>query len=59
MDKTTILSELTKLRQICCDPSLLFDNYNGGSAKMDMCIDVIQNAIEGGHKILLFSQFTS
>ena len=57
--KLQILSELTKLRQICCDPFLLFEGYQGGSSKMEVCMDLIRNAISGGHKILLFSQFTS
>lgn len=57
--KIQILSELTKLRQICCDPTLLYENYNHGSAKIEMCMDLIQNAVSSGHKILLFSQFTS
>lgn len=57
--KIQILSELTKLRQICCNPALLFDKYEAGSVKTDMCLDLIKNAIGGGHKILLFSQFTS
>jgi SNF2 family DNA or RNA helicase len=57
--KIQILSELTKLRQICCDPALLYENYKQGSAKIEMCMDLIQNAVSGGHKILLFSQFTS
>lgn len=57
--KIQILSELTKLRQICCNPALLFEGYQENSAKTDMCIDLIENAISGGHKILLFSQFTS
>ena len=54
-----ILSELTKLRQLCCDPALVYENYEGGSAKLDLCIELIQSAVESGHKILLFSQFTS
>lgn len=54
-----ILAELMRLRQICCDPSLIFDNYNGGSAKVDLCVDLVKRAIDGGHKVLLFSQFTS
>lgn len=57
--KIEILAMLTKLRQICCDPSLLFDNYTGGSAKLEMCLELIQNCISSGHKLLLFSQFTS
>ena len=58
-DKIKILAELTKIRQICCDPSLLFENYDGESAKREACIDLIHSAIEGEHRILLFSQFTS
>lgn len=58
-NKIQILAELTKLRQMCCDPSLLFEQYKGGSAKMEMCINLIKNAVSNGHKILLFSQFTS
>lgn len=54
-----ILAELTKLRQICCDPSLCYENYEDGSAKLETCLDLVRNGIEGGHKILLFSQFTS
>ncbi len=57
--KIAILAELTKTRQICCDPSLLLDNYNGGSAKKDTCLELIEESIEGGHKMLIFSQFTS
>lgn len=54
-----ILSELTRLRQLCCDPALVYENFTATSAKMEMCLDLLKNAIEGGHKILLFSQFTS
>lgn len=57
--KITILAELTKLRQICCDPSLIFTDYKADSAKVDMCLNMISNAVESGHKILLFSQFTT
>lgn len=57
--KIQILSELTRLRQICCNPSLIYDNYDGGAAKVDMCMELVKNAIESGHKILIFSQFTS
>ena len=58
-NKLQILAELTKIRQICCDPELLFDKYNGSSAKRQACVELIQSAIEGEHKILVFSQFTS
>ncbi|MGB4439072.1 MAG: SNF2 helicase associated domain-containing protein, partial [Sedimentibacter sp.] len=54
-----ILAMLTRLRQICCDPSLCFENYKGGSAKLDLCMEIVKNSIENGHKLLIFSQFTS
>jgi SNF2 family DNA or RNA helicase len=57
--KIQILSELTRLRQICCDPALIYEDYQDGSAKIDLCMDLIRNAISGNHKILLFSQFTT
>ena len=52
------LAELTKLRMICCAPFLCFDDYKGGSAKTDMCLELIENSILGGHRLLIFSQFT-
>ncbi|MBR1759205.1 MAG: SNF2 helicase associated domain-containing protein [Lachnospiraceae bacterium] len=58
-NKIQILAELTRIRQICCDPSLLFENYRGGSAKREACLELIQSAVEGDHKILVFSQFVS
>lgn len=58
-NKMQILAELMKLRQICCDPGLCFENYHGESAKLDACGELVHSAVEGGHKILLFSQFTS
>ncbi len=57
--KIAILAELMKTRQICCDPSLLYDDYHGGSAKKETCLELIKECIDGGHKMLLFSQFTS
>lgn len=54
-----VLAELTRLRQICCAPSLCFENYRGSSAKVDACVQLILSAIDGGHRMLVFSQFTS
>ncbi len=56
--KIEILAELTKLRQICCGPEVLLEKYKGGNAKKEACMELIHQAMEGGHKILLFSQFT-
>lgn len=58
-NKIQILAELTRLRQLCCDPALLFEDYKGESAKLEMCMELIENAVNGGHKVLLFSQFTT
>ncbi len=58
-DKLKVLAELTKLRQICCDPSLYFDGYDGGSAKLDTCMELVSQAMDAGHRVLVFSQFTS
>ena len=58
-NKLWILAELTKLRQICCSPSLCFENYRGEAAKLEGCMQLIQSAMDGGHRMLLFSQFTS
>lgn len=57
--KLEILAELTRLRQLCCDPSLVVENYQGESAKLDACMELVSQAVDGGHKILLFSQFTT
>ena len=54
-----VLSELTRLRQICCAPSLCFENYHGDAAKVEACVQLIRSAMDGGHRMLVFSQFTS
>lgn len=54
-----ILQLLTRLRQLCIDPSLVFENYKGESTKIDNLIDVVRELIDNGHKILLFSSFRS
>ncbi|KUG02637.1 superfamily ii dna/rna helicase, snf2 family [hydrocarbon metagenome] len=54
-----ILSILTRLRQICCHPSLFIENYTGGSGKLELLMEILVDAIDSGHRILVFSQFTS
>jgi len=54
-----ILSTLTRLRQICCHPSLFIKDYKDESSKLNQCVEIISDAIEAGHKILLFSGYTS
>ncbi|MCR5121146.1 MAG: SNF2 helicase associated domain-containing protein [Ruminococcus sp.] len=58
-ERIKILAMLTRLRQLCCDPHLVYENYEGGSAKLEQCIDLVESCVNSGHKILLFSQFTS
>lgn len=58
-ERFQVLADLTRLRQICCDPRLCYENYKGGSAKLETCMDLVRRGVEGEHKILLFSQFTS
>lgn len=58
-EQMQILAELLRLRQLCCDPSLCYEDYEGGSAKLETCMELAANAVSGGHKVLLFSQFTS
>lgn len=58
-DRIQALAVLTRLRQICCDPRLALDNWNGESVKLDACMELISTAVDGNHQILLFSQFTS
>lgn len=58
-EKLQILAELTRLRQICCDPALLYEDYKGGSAKLDTCMELLDSAVESGSKVLVFSQFTT
>lgn len=54
-----ILAALTRLRQICCHPGLFLADYNGESSKLNQCMQIIEDAVEAGHKILLFSGYTS
>ena len=58
-NKLAVLAVLTRLRQICCDPALCYEDYQGGSAKLESCMELLSEAAAAGHKVLLFSQFTS
>ncbi len=57
--KLEILSELTKLREICCEPGLLYENYAEESCKVTTCIQLAEDAVAADHRVLIFSQFTS
>ena len=59
VDSILILAMMTRLRQICCEPRMLYENYKGESTKFSMCLDLIETLKENGKKVLLFSSFTS
>jgi superfamily II DNA or RNA helicase len=57
-----ILAGLTRLRQAACDPRLLGlprEFSDDDSGKLVALRELVQTSIEGGHKVLLFSQFVS
>ena len=58
-NKITVFSYLTKLRQLCLDPSLILDDYVGRSAKIEAALNIVNMAIVENRKVLIFSQFTS
>jgi len=56
--KMHILSAITRLKQICDHSALVSESYeNIESGKLELLIDLLNDAIDGGHKILVFSQF--
>ena len=57
--RTEVLAAITQLREICCHPSLVLDDYTGTSGKLDMLLDMLPEAIAKGRRVLLFSAFTS
>lgn len=54
-----ILAGLTRLRQICCDPRLCLEGYTSGSGKLEQAIELVRDMAAQGHRMLIFSQFTS
>jgi len=52
-----VLQGLTKLRQIANHPVMVDNTYEGDSGKFEDVIHKLQSVIEGGHKVLVFSQF--
>ena len=57
--RVQILAALTRLRQICCHPGTFLDNYEGESGKLDLFLQILPDLVSIGHRILVFSQFTS
>ncbi|MBR5750575.1 MAG: DEAD/DEAH box helicase, partial [Bacilli bacterium] len=54
----SVLPLLTRLREICVDPSAFLDGFSEESAKMAYALSYITIAVEAGHKVLVFSSFT-
>ncbi|MBQ9252214.1 MAG: SNF2 helicase associated domain-containing protein [Clostridia bacterium] len=52
-----LLPYLTRLRQVCVDPGMFAEGYQGGSGKMEMLKTLIPEYLENHHRILIFSQF--
>lgn len=57
--KFQILALLTRLRQICCDPKLLYDDCAVRSCKTEAVLTLVERTMDAGEKVLVFSQFTS
>jgi SNF2 family DNA or RNA helicase len=54
------LTLLTRLRQVCCDPRLLpwvSDSAPVGG-KIQALVEKLEELVQGGHKVVIFSQFT-
>ncbi|HKU42760.1 MAG TPA: DEAD/DEAH box helicase [Polyangiales bacterium] len=58
----TILDALMRLRQLCCDPRLLKSEaarFVRESAKYELFFELLEQLLRDGHRVLVFSQFTS
>lgn len=51
------LTALLRLRQACCDLRLLNPEVEDGSVKLERIEQLVAEAVEGGHRVLVFSQF--
>jgi SNF2 family DNA or RNA helicase len=55
-----LLTQILRLRQICCDPRLIApDSSAEHSAKLEALRELLAEALDDGHRVLIFSQFTS
>jgi len=54
-----VLTALLRLRQACCDLRLLNADSEAASAKLEALLEILGEAVDGGHRTLVFSQFTS
>jgi SNF2 family DNA or RNA helicase len=51
------LTALLRLRQVCCDLRLLGVEAEGPSGKIELLWELLEESIDGGHRVLVFSQF--
>lgn len=52
-----VIAGLTRLRQLAINPLLMHEDFEGSSGKYEQIIHMLQRAVDGGHKVLVFSQF--
>jgi len=58
-NRIKILAGITRLRQLCCHPSLFVEGYQGDSGKMEQLLEMVEDCLAAGKRILIFSQFAS
>ncbi len=54
-----VLGMLMRLRQICCDPRLVYEEVSQPSSKLKACMELVSSLVENDKSVLLFSNFTS
>lgn len=54
-----ILAGITRLRQLCCHPSLFIEGYAGNSGKLEQLLELVEDGLSSGRRFLIFSQFAS
>ncbi|MFC5404500.1 SNF2 helicase associated domain-containing protein [Cohnella soli] len=57
-NRIKILAGITRLRQLCCHPALFVEDYEGGSAKFEQLLEIVDECRASGKRALIFSQFT-
>ncbi|MEG0283252.1 MAG: SNF2-related protein [Erysipelotrichales bacterium] len=58
-NKIMILKMLSELRQICCEPRVLYENIDKPSSKMQNCLEIVENLKDNKQSVLIFSFFTT
>ncbi len=58
VDSIVVLSMMTRLRQLCCEPRMVFNNIEHPSTKLLTCVQLVETLKENNKKVLLFSSFT-